>query len=255
VELVQKDLSITDTINGLISRTGGYPSGFLGKAKFATYKFKAVKPGDAKIYIATGNAYNQNNLDVGVKRADLNLSIDGSTEESTTSQTKSYDLDLIIKSKTAFYKQDDYTFTLYHKKEKKIQQAVTKIWLFDENWNVKFEDEKLWRTDQDTVLNFVIPGGTVESEGNYKIIAKVRYEDNREFEVAEKDVGVLSNGQTWFTKNASVFMPIFWVVVLAAALHHIFAERELYFKLQSFLKREKRKSSPRARKTLNRNNF
>jgi hypothetical protein len=248
LELNQKELFVTDTINGLIIRTGGYPNGFLGAAKFVSYKFKARSLGDTRILIAAGKAYNDNNSDVGVKTTDLNLTILGSSEEGGEAKEarkeKVFDLRIAIKSDNAFYRQDTYTFTMYHKKEEKHQQAITKIWLFDENWNVHFEDERLWRTDQDTVLNFTIPGDTVGKEGNFKIIAKVRYEDDREFEVAEKDIGILSNGKTWFTKNSQLFMPLFFVLIIIAAIHHVFVEREVYFKLHSLL-RAKRSLVPK----------
>jgi hypothetical protein len=245
LELNQKELFVTDTVNGLIIRTAGYPNGFLGTAKFVAYKFKAKKSGNTRILIAAGKAYDENNSDVGLKTTDVNLSILGESVEvpDTAGTEKIIEVNLPLKADNAFYRQDSYTFTLYHKKEGKAQQAITKIWVFDEDWNVHYEDEKLWRTDQDNVLNFVIPEDTIMKEGNFKIIAKVRYEDDREFEVAEKDVGVLSNGQTWFTKNSKTFMPIFFAVIIISALHHIFMEREVYFKLRSMLKKDSKKAT------------
>jgi hypothetical protein len=233
-ELSQKDVSITDTINGLIVRTAGYPNGFLGRAKFATYKFRTKQAGETRLLIAAGQAYNDNNANMGVKNSDLSLSIvDGKSE--VVPLEKSVDVNIQIKGDNAFYRQEDYTFTVYHKNEEKHQQAITKIWLFDEDWNIFYEDEKLWRTDQDTVLNFVIPGGTVDKEGNFKIIARVRYEDGREFDLTEKDLGILSNGETWFTKHKEWFMPIFFFVVIVSALHHFFVEREVYLHLHKFI--------------------
>lgn len=245
LELNQKELFVTDTVNGLIIRTAGYPNGFLGTAKFVNYKFRAKNAGDTRILVASGKAYDENNFDVGIRNAELALSIaNDSINPEEPLPELDYKLKLKIESDTAFYRQDAYTFTMYHKKEGKPQQAITKIWLFDEDWNVHFEDEKLWRTDMDNVLNFLIPADTLESEGNFKIIAKVRYEDGTELEVAEKDVGVLSNGKTWFTKNSHLFMPLFIVVVFIAIIHHIFIEREVYFKLQGLLKKN-RKNKPK----------
>lgn len=247
LELNQKELFVTDTINGLIIRTAGYPNGFLGKAGFVNYKFRAKSPGDTRVLVASGKAYDENNSDVGISNTELPLTIlgDKSTEEVTATGEATFKLSLKIESDTAFYRQDAYTFTMYHKKEGKAQQAITKIWLFDEEWNVHHEDEKLWRTDMDNVLTFTIPADTIEKEGNFKIIAKVRYEDGTELEVAEKDVGVLSNGKTWFTKNSHLFMPLFLVVVFIAIIHHIFMEREIYFKLRSYLKKPRKTKAKR----------
>jgi hypothetical protein len=214
----------------------------LGRAKFITYKFKGKKSGSTRVLIAAGQAFNDNNSDVGLRSTELNLVISGDAGSPTPNlQEKVVDVKINVKGDNAFYKQDPYTFTLYHKKEGKHQQAISKIWLFDEGWNVVYENEKLWRTDEDTILNFVIPENTVEKEGNYTIIAKVRYEDGTEKEVAEKYLGVLSNGKTWFTKNSHIFMPFFWATVIISIIHHFFSEREVYFKLHSFLRKSKDK--------------
>lgn len=246
LELNQKELFVTDTINGLIIRTAGYPNGFLGTASFVNYKFRAKSPGETRILVASGKAYDENNADVGIRNTELILSVTGDTVKPEEPFPElDFKLKLKIESDTAFYRQDDYTFTVYHKKEEKAQQAITKIWLFDEDWNVHYEDEKLWRTDMDNVLNFTIPADIVKKEGNFKIIAKVRYEDGTELEVAEKGVGILSNGKTWFTKNSQVFMPLFFLVVFIAIIHHVFVEREIYFKLRSFLKKTRKNKSKR----------
>ncbi len=241
MELNQKEIFFTDTINGLIVRTAGYPNGFLGNAKFVTYKFKAKRAGDTRILVAAGKAYDESNVDVGIKNTEVNLSIIGDSEVVQVDSPKEnvFNLKLKIKSDNAFYRQDPYIFTMYHKAEEKYQQAITKIWVFDEFWNVHYEDEKLWRTDQDTVLDFTIPSDTLLTEGNFKIIAKIRYEDGVELEVAEKDIGVLSNGKTWFTKHSNVFMPFFFTIVFIAILHHLFIEREVYRKLKVFKKKRK----------------
>jgi hypothetical protein len=236
LELNQPDMYITDTVNGLVVRTAGYPNGILGKANFVTYKFRAREAGDTRILIAAGQAYNDNNTNIGIKNTDLNLTILGDRVEAEAVE-KVINVNIKVEADNAFYRQDPYAFTVYHKKEAKAQQAITKIWVFDEDWNIHFEDEKLWRTDMDNVLNFTIPEDTIEQEGNFRIIAKVRYEDGREFEVAEKDIGVLSNGKTWFTKNTHFFMPVFFLVVFVSIIHHFFVEREVYFKLRRYLKK------------------
>jgi len=247
LELNQKELFVTDTINGLIIRTAGYPNGFLGTAKFVNYKFKAKNPGDTRVLVASGKAFDENNSDVGIRNAELPITILGGkdTDPEVLTQEVEFKLKLRIESDTAFYRQDPFTFNLYHKKGGKAQQAITKIWVFDEDWNVHYEDEKLWRTDMDNVLAFTIPADTIGKEGNFKIIAKVRYEDGTELEVAEKDVGVLSNGKTWFTKNSHLFMPLFFLVVFISIIHHIFVEREIYFKLKSYLKKSRKTKAKR----------
>lgn len=242
LEIKQKENYITDTINGLLVRTGGFPSGILGTTKFVTYKFKAKEAGDTKILITTGNAYDEKNSNLGIKRSELTIKISGSGSEQEDYQEQIVDLNLKIDADNAFYRQEPYTFTIYHKQEEIPQQAITKIWMFDENWNVVYEDEKLWRTDQDTVLDFIIPADTLEREGNYKIIGKVRYEDESEFEIIEKDLGVLSNGKTWFTKNSHIFMPVFFFVAFVSIIHHLFMEREMYFKLRRLLNSDHRKT-------------
>ena len=182
---------------------------------------------------------------MGIKNTEVNLSIIGDNKVVQVDSPKEnvFNLKFKIKSDNAFYRQDAYTFTMYHKKEAdenyRHQQAITKIWVFDEFWNVHYTDEKLWRTDQDTVLDFIIPEDTIKTEGNFKIIAKVRYEEGAEFEVAEKDIGVLSNGKTWFTKHSNIFMPIFFTIVFIAILHHLSVEREVYRKLKVFKRKRK----------------
>ena len=230
LELNQKELFVTDTVNGLIIRTAG----------FVNYKFRAKRAGETRILVASGKAYDENNSDLGISNTELELSIIGEQPLDVETPEAEFKLKLEIESDTAFYRQDAYDFAVYHKKEVKAQQAITKIWLFDEDWNVHYEDEKLWRTDMDNVLNFTIPAGVVEKEGNFKIIAKVRYEDGSESEVFDKDVGILSNGTTWFTKNSHLFMPLFFCVVFISIIHHFFVEREVYFKLSSYMKKTRK---------------
>ena len=190
--------------------------------------------------IFTGKALNGENNDVGVQNTSLNLRIGEQNGGAENLKTVLVDLSLNVKGDNAFYKQDDYTFSIYHKKQDKDQYAMSKIWVFDEDANLHFESEQVWSTGYDTVLPFVIPADTIFEEGNYRIIAKVRYADGIEEVVAEKSVGVLSNGQTWFTKNKNVFMPLFFLVVVAAVIHHIFDEREIYRRLRN-LRRAKAK--------------
>lgn len=236
---------VTDTNNGLITRAGGYPNGILGQAPFITYTFRAIKKGKTDLLIVAGQAYDKNNNDEGLTSTNLELEILEDSSSKNVDEDKNegvtFDMSLSVKGDNAFYKQDDYVFDIYHKKENKVQQAITKIWVFDDDANLHFEDQKQWITDSDTVLNFTIPANTLE-EGNYRIISKVRYEDNVEKTINEKSVGVLSNGKTWFTQNRPLFWPFFLTLVFIAILHHIFTEREIY---RSLLKTKKTRNNIR----------
>lgn len=151
-----------------------------------------------------------------------------------------------IKIDDIVYKQESYNFDLNTQKQKFSQLAMTKIWVFDENANLLFEDDAIWNTGFGETLHFNIPANTLD-EGNYRIIAKTRYENGIEETVAEKNIKVLSNGQTWFTQNKIFFWPAFFIIVAAAFLHHVFVELELYRKIKSLKKNLKKN---KAKKTL-----
>ena len=239
----------TDRINGILTRTAGQPGGLTDEKTFITYNFKALKNGTTSIKIVSGNAYNENNTDVGINGTQVDLTI-GDKVKDIESNTLSLDLSLNIKGDNAIYKQRDYTFDVYQKAEPQDGDAITKIWVLDNGSDILYQDEKLWRTGSDSDLAFVIPADTLE-EGNYNIIARTRFEDGSERTVAQKSIGVLSNGENWFTKNKNLIIPLFTIIVVAGLIHHFATEMELYNtiaflrrkddRLEKLLKNKKRK--------------
>ena len=64
---------LTDTSNGQILRTAGYPQGLTKPATFLEYTFTAMATGDAIINLAKGKALNSENDDSGIIEKNIHI--------------------------------------------------------------------------------------------------------------------------------------------------------------------------------------
>jgi hypothetical protein len=66
---------ITDTANGQIKRTAGYPSGLKQLASVYKFTFTAIAPGDAKVNVVGSSAYDASNNDLGLQNKSITVKI------------------------------------------------------------------------------------------------------------------------------------------------------------------------------------
>lgn len=235
VSLNIPEVQVTNRRDGLLTRAAGLPGGVKGSKEFITYTFKGIQNGPTTIKVINGEAYNENNTDVGVNTSSLDINI-GEEEVSSTTKSSTYDLNLNITGDNAFYKEESYSFDVYFQPKATKQAAITKAWVLNLAGYPVYQDEQEWTTSPvGTIKNFVIPGGMLD-EGNYRIVVRTRYENGVEEDDMYKDVGVLSNGENWVTKNKNLILPIFIFIVAFAVLHHFMIERNMYDKLRRIKK-------------------
>jgi hypothetical protein len=81
VSLSKVPYYLTDTTEGIIVRTAGFPNGISSSANFVRYTFTAVKSGQATISVLGGQALDAENNDMGLEKKDVILNIGGTAEE------------------------------------------------------------------------------------------------------------------------------------------------------------------------------
>jgi hypothetical protein len=234
---------LEDVQNGMIRLTGGYPTGAKSLVNFTRYKFKAVKPGLTKIYIQGGKALDAENNDIGVEQKEITINIISTCTAEVASEVEStkreISLVLEILGPIAIYKEVDYTFQVLQPQRLDSRYATLKVYVYNDKTELFFEKEMQYVPDEDRYLSFTIPADTLE-EGSYVISGETTYEDGTTEVTSQKNIGVLSNGETWFTRNKTYFIPLFIFMACMALIHHIAVDRDLYARFAE-LRRLKRK--------------
>jgi hypothetical protein len=223
---------LEDTENGMIRLTAGFPTGANTLTSFTNYKFIAKSTGTAKIYIQSGKALNAESTDIGLQQKEITINVgDGvPTGEALPPEVHNIDLSVDILGPLAIYKEESYIFPIETQGTVGDTSAVVKIYVYNEKTELFYSEEKVVDPNLFEPLYFTIPADTLEV-GNYVISAEAVDSYGQTKIIAQKKIGVLSNGQTWVTKNKHFLFPGFIFVAIVALIHHLARERDLYFKL------------------------
>lgn len=227
---------LEDTENGMIRLTAGYPQGATTLTGFTKYKFTAKSKGVAKIYIQGGKALNAENTDIGLQQKELTINIVDATSTGTSTdavppEVHNIDLSLDILGPIAIYKQEAYTFPIDKVGTVGDSDVKMRIFVYNQKTELFYKEEKTINKDNENEpLYFTIPANTLEI-GNYVISVETLDENGNSKIIAQKNIGVLSNGETWYTRNKNWFLPVFIFFAIIAILHHIAKDRDLYFKI------------------------
>lgn len=239
--------TLTDTVNGMIRRTAGYTNGTDSLSDFTKYEFKAVKEGDAIISVEDGVALDGNNTDIGLQQKQLTIHVGPAAEATTTDYNIELSLDIL--GPLAIYKEEDYKFNIFQPEKKAGENAMMKIYVYNEKAELFYSKEVAVNTGDGQYIPFTIPADTFEV-GNYVISAETTFADGNKEVVAQKYIGVLSNGKNWFTKHKDILIPLSILFVCFAVLHHIAKDRDLYFKIASRIRRKKKTTIRRKTKKI-----
>ena len=115
---------VTDTANGVIKRTAGYPSGATALTSIIKYEFVAAAPGKAVVNITGGSAYDANSNDMGLQNKSITVNIGGSapapdtTTPAPAANKVTQVITLTFNGDTGMAADKEYNFTIDHKLKK-----------------------------------------------------------------------------------------------------------------------------------------
>ncbi len=148
---------------------------------------------------------------------------------------------------SALYKEESYTFVLDRNENIHNSDSKVKIYVYNPKLELAFVEEQIIDQASLQPFYFTIPPGTL-SVGNYFMSIEAIDNVGKSRIVAQKDIGVLSNGKTWVTKNSEILLSFFAFVVVVAVIHHIARDRELYSTLGKMKLVKKKKSKKHSKK-------
>jgi hypothetical protein len=219
---------LTDTANGVITRTAGYPEGLKQVGPFVKYTFVAKAPGKAVMKISSGMALDAENNDAGLQYKEITINIKGkaavpTSEQAATPKTKPQTIVIDVLGATAFHVNEDYTFSVEHKLlEDQDTTGTTNITLYDVNGAEVYKDSKPFKMATNTSLNFTIPAGTL-AQGDYSISADSKYDNQKTPSVGQKFVGVLNQSEKIIDKTVVVqTIPLYMWIIIAILLIVLF---------------------------------
>ena len=243
---------VTDTANGVIKRTAGYPAGLKQLASIYKFSFVAKAPGDAVVNIAGGSAYDANNTDLGLQNKSITVKIGGVKEvtpEVTSAPTKEVakveakkvpqTVDLKFVGQSGFATNKDYTFVLQH--NLKVAQETfgsTTLALVDTNNNSIWSEVKDFTLSDSGEILFTIPANTIPA-GNYVLNVGSTYDnhDNKKSPtILTKELGAVDGTKEIVKEEVKVpFIPMY-VYIVAGAIFLLWLITLVYIKSKKFRK-------------------
>lgn len=235
--LSKSPYELTDTTNGVVTRTAGYPEGLKTVANFTTYSFRATTPGETKITIGEGMSLDAESNDSGIQSKVIKLTVRGATEPAeapTTSTTQTQKAEpakknvqqtivLDVQGQTAMYSDEDYTFNVVH--SLKVEQpttGTTSVSVYDQNGAEAFVTSKNFDNSTTTTLSFTIPANSLVA-GNYSLVVTTKHSDQKTPLSVTKDLGVLSKSEKTIEKAVNVpYIPLYVYAIFGILVIIIF---------------------------------
>ncbi len=231
---------LTDTKNGTIQRTGGFPEGVTKATPFTKYTFKARKIGDAKVIIAEGVALDANNNDSGLQRKEITVKIgEGKTPvlKTETKAEKQIEVSLALSGTTAHFSNNDYALSavLSLKDEKgnplsntENRSGSTTVYLIDKSGNSLYTHvENFSSITQNQEIQFVIPKNIL-AVGDYDIIGELKYQGQKSPMVVTKSIGVVAKQVEVKNIVVSKIPPYMWSIIVFLLVLVLAASATIY---------------------------
>lgn len=219
---------VTDTANGVIKRTAGYPSGATALTSIVKYQFVAAAPGKAVVNITGGSAYDANSNDMGLQNKSITVNIGGkAVPEATPAPTPSNPnptpaakkvtqvITLAISGDTAVAADKDYNFTIAQKfKVNQDTVGTTSVSIFDINGQEVLKQDQVFTSNTDNTLTFNVPANSLVP-GNYSLVATTIHDNQKTPERMTKDLGVLASTEKVVNTTTQVpVIPVYiWVII------------------------------------------
>lgn len=150
---------------------------------------------------------------------------------------------------SALYIEQPYTFILNRNENIKNSDSKIKVYVYNPKLELAFTQEQIVDQISREPFYFNIPANTL-SAGEYFMSVEATDNVGKSRIIAQKDIGVLSDGKTWISRNSEMFFALFGFVVVVALIHHVAKERELYAMLSKIKISKKKKTKRRVKKTL-----
>jgi len=216
---------VTDTANGVIKRTAGYPAGLKQLSSIYKYSFTAIAPGDAKVNIVGSSAYDANNTDLGLQNKTITVKIGGKKEvvEETVEPVKPVvaevkkdtpkkpqTIALEFAGQIGFALNKDYSFILKH--NLKVPQETigsTTIALVDSAGNNVWTEVKDFNVNDSSEMLVTVPANTVQA-GNYVLQVDTKHDNQKTATKLTKEVGAVEPEEKIVTNEVKVpFIPMY----------------------------------------------
>lgn len=150
---------------------------------------------------------------------------------------------------SALYKEESYTFVLDRNQNIFNSDSKVIIYIYNPKLEISFLQEQAVGQASIEPFYFNVPENTLE-EGDYFISIEAVDNVGKKRIVAQKDIGVLSNGKTWVTKNKEAILSFFAFVAVIGAIHHIAKDRELYAHLKRIKIEKKKKTKSKTKRQI-----
>lgn len=216
---------VTDTANGVIKRTAGYPAGLKQLSSIYKYSFTALAPGDAKVNIVGSSAYDANNTDLGLQNKSITVKIGGKkevveevpepvktvvAEEKKDTPKKPQTIALEFAGQIGFVLNKDYSFVLKH--NLKVPQETigsTTIALLDSANNTVWTEVKDFTVNDSSEMLVTIPANRVQA-GNYVLQIDTKHDNQKTATKLTKEVGAVEPEEKLVTNEVKVpFIPMY----------------------------------------------
>lgn len=224
---------VTDTTNGLIKRTAGYPVGLKQTASLVKYTFVARAPGDAVVNVKGGSAYDANSTDLGLQNKSITVKIGGKKEEAreevvAPTTTKSVvkevakevkkapqTVSLEMVGNTGYVSSKDYTFVVRH--NLKVNQetlGTTTLTVLNSSGGEVMKEDKTFAISENSELLFTIPANSLQP-GNYTFNLSTIHDNQKDPSTVSKDVGVVEMFEKVVIQEVEVpFIPLYvWAII------------------------------------------
>lgn len=221
---------VTDTANGVIKRTAGYPAGLKQIASVYKYTFVAKAPGDAKVNVLGSSAYDANNNDLGLQNKTITVKIGGKKEvepvvepvKTTTLEPskvvavakKPQTLTTEFAGQIGFDVTRDYTFVLKHNL-KVTQETIgsSTISALDATGNKVWSQVKDFTFTDSSEMLATIPANTLQP-GNYTLTVDTVHDNQKTPVTLSKEIGGVPATEKIVTKEVpKPFIPLYMYFV------------------------------------------
>lgn len=242
----------TDTANGVIKRTAGYPSGLKQLSSIYKYSFTALAPGDAKVNIVGSSAYDATNNDLGLQNKSITVKIGKKNNEKeiveqkpVTKETEKEEVKIVKKPQTVslefagnigFDVSKDYSFVLRHNL-KVVQETVgsSTISLADSAGNLVWNEVKDFTYSDSAEMLVTIPANTIQP-GNYVLSVDTRHDNQKTTSKISKELGAVPATEKIVTQEVPKEFVPYWVYAGAVALLLLWIITIVFYKSKKFRK-------------------
>lgn len=238
---------ITDTTNGVVRRTAGYPAGLKQLGSIYKYTFTALAPGDAKVNIIGSSAYDANNTDLGLQNKSITVKIGGEQPKEEVVETikpvvakeatkKPQTIALEFAGIIGLDVSKDYSFVL--KNNLKVAQETigsSTIAINNAAGDTVWTETKDFTIGDSSEMLITVPANTLQP-GNYILNVDTKHDNQKTATKLSKEIGAVPATEKIVTQEVpKPFTPIY-VYIVGGAMFLWYLLTLVYYKSKKFKK-------------------